>query len=168
MKRYEMKEFNKLVTGLKNSEAKKDMLIDDLIRNALYHSVVNNQSTPTINLVNALSKSTRKNDIISFMVRAGNLAYTQEKGIHAKLKPDADIKACWKEEEKAWAYVESLPSFWDVVKEQKVKTEWDMESALHNLVRAYRHHLNKAHKTVIKEQDQEMLNSLLARFPAKS
>lgn len=165
MKRYEMKEFNKLVTGLKNSEAKKDMLIDELIRNALYHSIVNNQSTPAINLVNALGKGTRKNDIISFMCKVGNLAYTKEKGIHAKLKTDPAIKECWKDEDKAWAYVENMESFWDVVKEQKVKTEWDMESALHNLVRAYRHHLNKAHKTIIKEQDQDLLNALLARFP---
>jgi len=36
------------------------------------------------------------------------------------------------------------------------------------LVKAYRHHLNKAHKTTIKDADQEMLNALLARFPAKS
>lgn len=168
MKRYEMKVFNKLVTGLKNSQSKTDLLLDELIRNALYHSVVNNQSTPAINLVNALGKGTRKNDVISFMCKVGNLAYTQEKGIHAKLKTDTDIKECWKDEEKAWAYVENLESFWDVVKEQKVKTEWNMESALHNLVRAYRHHLNKAHKTIIKEQDQDLLNALLARFPAKS
>ena len=167
MEKLDIKSFNKLVSALKNNEAKKDQLIDNLIRNAIYHSVVNNQSTPAINLVNALGKSSRKNDIISFMCKVGNLAYTQEKGIHAKLKTDPEIKECWKDEDKAWAYVESLPSFWDIVKEQKVKTEWDMETALHNLVRAYRHHLNKAHKTIIKEQDQELMNSLLARFPAK-
>lgn len=168
MERLEMKQFNKLVSSLKNSEAKKDLMLDELIRNALYHSVVNNQSTPTINLVNAFGKSTRKNDVISFVCKYGNLAFNKEKGIHAKLKSDPDIKACWKDEEKAWAYVESIPSFWDIVKEQKVKTEWDMESALHNLVRAYRHHLKNAHKTTIKEQDQDLMNSLLARFPAKS
>lgn len=167
MEKLDIKSFNKAVTSLKNNEAKKDLLLDNLIRNAIYHSVVNNQCTPAINLVNALGKSSRKNDVISYMCKYGNMAFTGEKGIHAKLKTNPEIKECWKDEEKSWAYAESLSSFWDIVKEQKVKTEWDMETALHNLVRAYRHHLNKAHKTIIKEGDQEMMNSLLARFPAK-
>lgn len=163
-----MQQFEKEVNKLKTAQAKQDKAIDDLLRNAIYHSVVNNQATPAIKLVGAFGKATRKNDVISFLCKYANIQHNQAEGITAKLKSAPEIKECWKDEEKSWAYAESIPSFWDVVKEQKIKQEWVLEEALHNLIRTYRSHLNKGHKTEIKAEDQDLLNSLLTRFPAKA
>lgn len=135
MKRYEMKEYNKSLLSLKKTEEKKDALLNELVRNALYHSVLNNQKTPAVNLINALGKATRRKDIINYMTKYGNMVWSEgeenkEKGLQAKLKTDTDIKECWKDEEKSWAYVEGLPNFWDDQPEADPNYDFDLDAYL--------------------------------------
>lgn len=157
-------QFKAKCDSLRTAQQKQDELIHLLACNAIYHSIKDGQITPANQLINSMGRSSRKNDVITYLCHFGNLAWNDK---------DKTIKHKKRHEQNETAALlildecESQP-FWTIVKEQKVKTEWDMAAALANLVRAYRQHHAKGHTIKVSAEDQKLLDNLVARYPAKA
>lgn len=106
---------SKLNTLVKNQK-QADELIHALACNAIYHSILNGQVTPANQLISKLGRSSRRNDLISWMVTYGNFKYNNQQNIlEHRMAHKHDEIAAHLQAEAAF----NSP-FWDEVKERKV------------------------------------------------
>jgi hypothetical protein len=72
---YTSKQYAASLNTLAKNQKQADELIHQLACNAIYHSVKDGQVTPANQLLAKLGRSSRKNDLISWIIRYGNFKW---------------------------------------------------------------------------------------------
>ena len=74
-------QFKSNITSIKEKGRDLDNLIHESAVFAVYHSIKDGQVTPAIQLVAAMPKSSRRNNLISWLALYGNVSYNGKKGV---------------------------------------------------------------------------------------
>ncbi len=159
------KQFNGQLNKLANLQKTSDSIIHSLACNAIYHSIKDGQVTPANQLIAKLGKSSRKNDLISWLVSYGNFKYdATKKTLEHRLAHKHDETAALLQ---ATAAFDS--PFYDEVKERKVLQSIDVLALLKSSVNRVKKEMKEAAENgrSLEIKHQELMTdmeNLLNRF----
>jgi hypothetical protein len=154
------KEFSSDLNTLAKLQGKSDELIHNLACNAVFHSVKDGQVTPANNLISKMGRSSRRNDLISWMVTYGNFKYnSKEKVIEYCQKHKQSEEAAYLQAEAAFD-----SPFWDEVKEAKVLQSIDVLALIKSSVHKVKTEMKKAAESgrTLEVKHQNMMADLEA------
>lgn len=134
------KQYASYLNTLAKNQRQADELIHSLACNAIFHSVKDGQVTPANQLLSKLGRSSRKNDLISWIVRYGNFKWNAtEKVLEHCAKHKHDEVAAHVQAEAA-----SNSPFYDEVAERKVIESVDVLALIRSSIQKVKNEMKKA------------------------
>ena len=134
MRIYSLSELNKSIDTLSSLSSQVDSLTHEIACSCVYHSIKDGQITPARDLLKAMGRSSRRNDLITWLTKFGNFTYTNGKGQElGKLEHKLRYSQSEENAQATFKVISSEP-FWKVVTERKPLEEFDLKKALASIV----------------------------------